>query len=408
MPLGLLALAAGGFGIGLTEFVIAGLLSDVATDLGVSIPVAGYLVSGYALAVVVGALGLTAAASRTTPKNALIGLMGLFIAGNLLSANAPNYAVMLAGRVLAALSHGAFFGIGAVLAANLVAPHRKAGAISIMFAGLTSANVLGVPLGTFLGQLHGWRSTFWAITVVGVVALVGIVALVPDVRDGANQGSGGLRAELFAFRRPQVLFSIALTVLVFGGMFGAFIYVEPLLTNVTGYAPSTVPWLLVLFGLGLFAGNLLGGRSADRALTRTLFTLITALGVILTVFGAVASHPALTAITLLLMGLFGFATVPGLQMRVLKYASDAPTLASGANIGAFNLGNALGVYLGGLTIGAGFGYVSPLWVGAGLAFAGLAVMVAATAHARRSERSERSDTTSSADSAPAPADSARA
>lgn len=388
MPLGLLALAVGGFGIGLTEFVIAGLLSDVATDLGVTIPVAGYLVSGYALAVVVGALLLTAAATRVSPKTALIGLMGLFIVGNLLSANAPNYAIMMAGRVVAALSHGAFFGIGAVLASNLVAPDKKAGAISIMFAGLTTANVLGVPLGTFLGQLHGWRSTFWAITAVGVVALIGIIALVPDVRnnDGGETGKGGLRAELFAFRRPQVLFSIALTVLVFGGMFGAFIYVEPLLTNVTGYAPSAVPWLLVLFGVGLFIGNMLGGRFADRALTPTLITLVASLGIILAVFAIVASNPVLTAIVLLLMGLFGFATVPGLQMRVLKYASDAPTLASGANIGAFNLGNAIGVYLGGLTIAAGFGYVSPLWVGAALAAAGLVVMLLATAHARNAQR----------------------
>lgn len=349
MPLGLLALAAGGFGIGLTEFVIAGLLSDVAADLQVTIPVAGYLVSGYALAVVVGALGLTAA-TRTTPKTALIGLIGLFIVGNLLSANAPNYSLMMAGRVVAALSHGAFFGIGAVLASNLVAPDRKAGAISIMFAGLTTANVLGVPLGTLLGQQYGWRSTFWVISAVGVIALIGILTLVPDVRDGGRENRGGLRAELFAFRRPQVLFSIALTVLVFGGMFGAFIYVEPLPTDVTGYSPSAVPWLLVLFGVGLFVGNVLGGRFADRALT-------------LTAFGLVAEHPALAAGALLLMGLFGFATVPGLQMRVPRYASDAPTLASGANIGAFNLGNALGVYLGGLTIGAGFGFVSPLWGG---------------------------------------------
>ncbi|RIJ76154.1 MFS transporter [Nakamurella silvestris] len=389
MPVGLIALALGGFGIGLTEFVIAGLLTDVAADLGVTIPVAGYLVSGYALAVVFGALFLTAASTRLPAKTALLGLMVLFIIGNLLSALSPNYAVMMAGRVVAALAHGAFFGIGAVLATNLVAPEKKAGAISIMFAGLTSANVLGVPLGTFLGQQFGWRSTFWAITAIGIIAFVGIAALVPAADPSAEQATGNLRAELRAFRRPQVWFSIAMTVLVFGGMFGAFIYIEPLLTQVSGFGTGAVPWLLVLFGVGLFVGNMLGGKLADRALAPTLIALMAGLTVVMVLFAVFAHVPFLAATGLLLMGFFGFATVPGLQMRVLGYASDAPTMASSANIAAFNLGNTLGVYLGGLTIAAGLGFVSPLVVGSLLSGAGLVVMLVATSRARRSDAAER-------------------
>lgn len=387
MPLGLIALALGGFGIGLTEFVIAGLLSTVAGDMGVTIPVAGYLISGYALAVVVGALALTPLLSSWHPKRALLVLMVLFVAGNALSAAATGYGLLLAGRVVAALAHGAFFGIGSVIAASLVAPDRKAGAISIMFGGLTLANVLGVPLGTFVGQQWGWRATFAVIAVVGVLAFAGIAALVPagpaqatDVSDGAR--TGGLRAELAAFRNRQVWFSLGMTVLVFGGMFGAFMYVEPLLTRVTGFDESAVPWLLVLFGVGLFAGNLLGGRWADRALARTLTALTLALAVSLVAFALLAGSRLGAAAMLLSMGFFGFATVPGLQMRVLAHASGAPTMASSANIAAFNVGNFLGVWVSGLTIAAGLGWTSPLWVGAGFATLGLGALLLAGAAGR--------------------------
>ncbi len=397
MPLGLIALALGGFGIGLTEFVIAGLLSTVAADLGVSIPTAGYLISGYALAVVLGALALPPLLGRWRPKCALLLLMGLFVVGNTLSALAPGYAVLLAGRVVAALAHGAFFGIGAVLAASLVAADRKAGAISIMFGGLTLANVLGVPLGTFVGQQWGWRATFALIAAVGVVAAAGIAALVPvssdaeppaepyaephgETHDEAgprSRATVGLRAELAAFRNAQVWLSLGMTVLVFGGMFGAFMYVEPLLTRVTGFDEAAVPWLLVLFGVGLFVGNLLGGRWADRALTRTLVLLTVALGVSLVGFALLAQSPVGAAAMLLAIGFFGFATVPGLQMRVLAHAAGAPTMASSANIAAFNLGNFLGVWVSGLAIAGGLGWTSPLWVGAGFAGLGLVVILAA-------------------------------
>ncbi|MFC5930709.1 MFS transporter [Cryobacterium melibiosiphilum] len=378
MPISLIALALGGFGIGLTEFVIMGLLPEVAADFGVTPAVAGWLISGYALSVVVGALGLTAAVTRFSRKRVLVALMVLFIAGNLLSAIAPTYEIMLAGRIIAALCHGAFFGIGSVVAADLVPENKKAAAIAIMFTGLTTANVLGVPFGTLLGQAFGWRSTFWAITAIGVVALMGLVFLVPSMK---APHAASLRGELRAFRSSQVWLSIAVTILGFGGMFGAFTYIAFTLTEVSGFASSTVPWLLIVFGVGLFLGNTLGGRAADRALDTSLIVLLAGLTAVLIFFALTAQNQVATIVSLVLMGFFGFAIVPGLQMRVMKFAPGASTLASGANIGAFNLGNALGAWLGGLLITAGGGYTAPIWAGAVAALVALLVMAAA-AHRR--------------------------
>lgn len=327
-----------------------------------------------------GAIGLTAAVTRLPRKAVLLGLLVLFIAGNLLSAIADGYALMLLGRIIAALCHGAFFGIGSVAAASMVPAHRKAGAIAIMFTGLTAANVLGVPFGTFLGQSLGWRSTFWAITAIGLIALTGIALLIPS--SPGEQGAS-LRRELGAFRSGQVWLSIVVTVLGFGGMFGAFTYIAFTLTEVSGFASGAVPWLLVLFGAGLFVGNAAGGRAADRALDRSLVIILAALAGVLAFFALTAGSPAATIFSLVLMGAFGFATVPGLQMRVMKYADSAPTLASGANIGAFNLGNALGAWLGGATISAGLGYTSPIWAGAAITVGAVVVMVAAATSARR-------------------------
>jgi DHA1 family inner membrane transport protein len=384
MPIGLIALALGGFGIGLTEFVIMGLLPEVAADLQVSEAAAGWLISGYALAVVAGALLLTAAVTRFDRKPVLAVLMVLFIVGNLVSALAPDYWTMMIGRILAALAHGAYFGIGTVVAASMVASTKKAAAIAIMFTGLTAANVLGVPFGTMLGQAAGWRSTFWAITVIGVISLVGILTLVP--RTGhAETAPGRLRSELRAFRSGQVWLSILVTILGFGGMFGAFTYIAFTLTEVTGFSATAVPWLLILFGVGLFIGNTVGGKAADRNVDRTLLAVLSLLVVVLVVFALTAGNQILTIASLLLLGGFGFATVPGLQMRVMKYADGAPTLASGANIGAFNVGNALGAWLGGVTITAGLGYTSPIWAGAGTTLLGVAVMVLAAARAKRTE-----------------------
>lgn len=383
MPAGLIALALGGFGIGLTEFVITGLLPEVATDFGVTETTAGWLVTGYALAVVVGALGLTAATTRLPRKPVLVGLLVLFIIGNTVSALAPTYGVMLTGRVVAALCHGAFFGIGAVVAADMVERGRQASAVAVMFTGLTASNVLGVPFGTFLGQAFGWRSTFWTIAAIGVVAFVGVLALVPTVRSTAP---ASLVRELGAFRSGQVWLSLGITVLGFGGMFGAFTYIAYTLTAVSGFAASTVPWLLVVFGVGLFAGNALGGRIAARSIDGTLLVVLAVLTAVLVGFALVAASPILTVVALLMMGAAGFATVPALQTRVMRYAEHAPTLASGANIAAFNLGNALGAWIGGLTIAAGLGYTSPLWSGAVITLGALGLTAAAATTARRSAR----------------------
>lgn len=363
---GLLALSVGGFGIGLTEFIISGLLSNVADDLAVSVPTAGALIWGYALAVVVGAFTVTAFLSRRPPKTALLVLLALFVAGNALTAAAPDFAVAVLGRVVTALCHGGFFGIGAVVAADLVPAHRRASAIAVMFGGLTLANVLGVPFGTLVGQHLGWRSTFWIIAVLGLVAMAGIAALVPTLSTPPEQA----KTQYAVLRRHQVVVSLALTTTMFGGVFGAFIYVEPLVTHVTGYRESAVPWLLVAFGVGLFAGNIIGGRAADKNLAATLRTLAVLLPLVLIAYGVIAPFRIPVAIALVVLGLVGFAATPAFQLRVMRFAADAPTLASAANIAAFNLGNAIGSALGGLAISIGLGWRSPIFVGAGMALVG--------------------------------------
>jgi len=355
--LALLALSVGGFGIGLTEFVVAGLLTEVAADLSVSISGAGDLIGGYALAVVPGALVITPFLMKRSPKYALAALLAFFVVGSVLSAWAPNYNAMLAGRFVTALAHGGYFGIGAVLAASLVPAGKRASAVAALFAGLTSANVLGVPLGAFIGQQFGWRMVFWLISIIGALALVGLVALVPCT--GPEPGQLPLAQQFRALVRPQVLASLLTTALVFGGMFGVFAYIEPLLREVTGYSSSAIPWLLVLFGAGLFAGNILGGRAADRNPDATVLVLSILLPFVILVLGAVAGMPVPTAILLFLLGLVGFATVPGLQARVLRHATGAATLASATNIAAFNLGNSIGVGLAGAAIAAGYGLRSP-------------------------------------------------
>ncbi|GGV14623.1 MFS transporter [Kitasatospora herbaricolor] len=380
MPLALLALAIGAFGIGTTEFVIMGLLPEVAGDFGVSIPTAGWLVTGYALGVLVGAPLMTALGTRVSRKRMLMLLMGLFIAGNLLSAVAPVFGVMIAGRLVASLAHGAFFGIGAVVAADLVAPSKKAGAIALMFTGLTVANVVGVPLGTWIGQAAGWRTTFFVVAALGVVGLAGIARLVPEIPK--PQGVR-LRHELAAFRNVQVLLAMGMTVLGFGGVFAAITYISPMMTEVAGFADSSVTWLLVLFGLGMVGGNLLGGKLADRALMPLLYVTLGSLALVLALFTVTAHNRFAAAATVTLIGALGFAAVPPLQKRVLDQASGAPTLASAVNIGAFNLGNALAALIGGMVISAGFGWTAPNWVGAALAASALLLALLSGALERR-------------------------
>ncbi|MDT9681875.1 MFS transporter [Streptomyces sp. TRM76323] len=383
MPLALLALAIGAFGIGTTEFVIMGLLPEVAAEYGVSIPTAGHLVTGYALGVVLGAPLMTVLGTRISRKRMLMLLMLLFTTGNVLSALAPAFGLMLLGRIVASLAHGAFFGIGSVVAAGLVAPEKKAGAIAMMFTGLTVANVVGVPLGTFVGQSAGWRTTFLIVAALGVLGLLGIARLVPEQPrpEGVR-----LRHELAAFRNVQVLLAMAMTVLGFGGVFAAITYITPMMTGAAGFADASVTWLLVLFGLGMVGGNLIGGRFADRALMPMLYVSLGALALVLALFTLTAHHKIAAAATLALIGALGFATVPPLQKRVLDQASGAPTLASAVNIGAFNLGNALAAWLGGLVIAAGLGITAPNWVGALLAGSALGLAVLSGALERRDRR----------------------
>ncbi|WP_354639481.1 MFS transporter [Kitasatospora camelliae] len=395
MPLALLALAIGAFGIGTTEFVIMGLLPLMAQDYGVTVPTAGLLTTGYALGVVVGAPLLAVLGTRISRKRMLMLLMGLFIAGNLVTAAAPVFGVALAGRVIASLAHGAFFGIGSIVAAGLVAPQKKAGAIAMMFTGLTVANVVGVPLGTMIGQQVGWRITFLLVAGLGVLGLAGVAALIPadrtdlvdgtDGADGAGStgGAGRIRRELAAFRNVQVVLAMLMTVLGFGGVFAAITYIAPMMTGAAGYAEGSVTWLLVLFGLGMVVGNLVGGRYADRRLMPMLFASLGALAVVLAVFSFTAHDKVLAAITIPLIGALGFATVPPLQKRVLDQTADAPTLASAVNIGAFNLGNALAAWLGGLVLTAGFGATAPNWVGAALAASALLLALVSAGLERR-------------------------
>ncbi|MGA5420901.1 MFS transporter [Streptomyces lavendulocolor] len=380
MPLALLALAIGAFGIGTTEFVIMGLLPEVAADFQVSIPTAGLLVTGYGLGVVLGAPLMTALGTRVSRKRMLMLLMVLFIAGNVLSAAAPAFEVMLAGRVVASFAHGAFFGIGSVVAADLVAPEKKAGAIAMMFTGLTVANVVGVPLGTFIGQSTGWRTTFFLVAGLGVLGLLGVAKLVPEQPkpEGVR-----LRHEFAAFRNVQVLLAMAMTILGFGGVFAAITYITPMMTDVAGYSAGSVTWLLVLFGLGMVGGNLIGGKLADRALMPLLYVSLAALALVLALFTFTAHDKVTAAVTLTLIGALGFATVPPLQKRVLDQASGAPTLASAVNIGAFNLGNSLASWLGGIVIAAGLGFTAPNWVGAALAASALVLAVLSSALERR-------------------------
>ncbi|MFD8303169.1 MFS transporter [Streptomyces sp. NPDC059690] len=376
MPAGLVALALGGFGIGLTEFVIAGLLPQVARDFDVSEAAAGRLISGYALTVAVGAIAVTAATARLPRKPVLTGLVVLFVVGNLLSALAPDYPVMLLGRMVAALCHGTFFGLGSLVARRLVAPERASRAVAVMFAGLTVANVLGVPFGALIGDRWGWRATFWAITGVGVVTAAAIAVLVPGWAGRPAPGEDeptALPAQLRSLRSRQVWLTLTATALGYGGMFGAFSYIAYTFTEVTGFSDTDVAWLLVVYGSGLVVGNIAGGRAADRNRDRALLVSLAALTATLLALGLLAGSPVAAVLLTFLLGVSGFAPVPGLITRVTDAAHGVP-LAAGANVSASNIGNALGAWLGGTAISAGLGYTAPLYVGAGIVLAGLLTM----------------------------------
>ncbi|MBZ9884764.1 MFS transporter [Mesorhizobium sp. CA10] len=356
MPLALYALTAGAFGIGVTEFVIMGLLLDVSADLGVSISAAGLLITGYALGVVGGAPLLGALTGRLPRKTLLLALMVVFTVGNLACALAPDYWTLMAARVLTAFAHASFFGVGSVVATSLVAPNRKASAIALMFTGLTVANILGVPFGTWLGQAYGWRSSFLAVTLVGVIAFTVIALLVPRDEPTATEEEETSEGTLAVLGRRPVLLGLLTTVLSWVGVFAAFTYMAPILTRVTGFSEAAVSPILLVFGGGLVAGNLLGGRLADRHLMPTVLGTLVALSAMLFVMAAAIHQPITAIIAVGLLGAAAFATVAPLQMWVLEKAEGAGQgLASSFNIAAFNLGNAIGAWLGGFVIDHGPG-----------------------------------------------------
>ncbi|MEU4143947.1 MFS transporter [Streptomyces parvulus] len=381
MPLALLALAVGAFGIGTTEFVMMGLLPDVADDLDISIPTAGHLVSAYALGVVIGAPLLAAATTRMSRRSVLIGLMALFVLGNALSAVAPGEISLLAARFVSGLPHGAFFGVGAVVATGMVTPERKARSVSLMFLGLTVANIVGVPAATAMGQQLGWRATFLGVSAIGVAAIAALVVLIP--RENAPAPAAGLRGELAALRSLPVWLALGTTVAGFGALFAAYSYITPMLTDAAGFADTSVTLLLALFGVGATAGNLLGGRLADHSLRGTLFGGLAALVVVLALFPVLMRTPVTAAASVALLGMAAFVTGSPLQLMVMEKATAAPSLASSANQAAFNLANAGGAWIGGLALAAGLGVTSPALAGAGLAVLGLGVAGAAWAVDRR-------------------------
>jgi DHA1 family inner membrane transport protein len=381
MPLPLLALAIASFGIGTTEVIIMGLLPGLSRDLGVSIPSAGMLVTGYALGVTFGAPLVALAMVRFSRKTALLLLLGVFIVGNVLCAIAPTYALLLLARILTALCHGAFFGIGSVVASTLVPQKQRSRAIALMFTGLTLANIFGVPLGTALGQAAGWRAAFWAIVPIGVLAAAAIATLLPAQKDAPPTR---LLREFSVLRRPQVVLAMSMSALASASLFSVFTYITPLLENVTGLAPHQVTFVLLLFGVGITIGNLAGGRLADW---RQMPALIGSFCVYVCVSVALAfaSHAVMPAVIgVLLWGAVAFSPGAALQTRVVDHAFEAPNLASTLNQSAFNLGNAVGAWTGGIALSAGAAYDQLPWLAAAFAAGALLLaVVSAVLGARR-------------------------
>ena len=368
----LLALGIGAFGIGTTEFAPMGMLPVIASGLAVSIPTAGLLVTGYALGVMAGAPLLTLPTGHVERKRLLIGLMALFTAGNVMAALAPSYGWLMAARLVTSLCHGSFFGVGSVVAAGLVAPERRAGAVAAMFSGLTVANVGGVPLAAWIGEHVGWRAAFAGIAGLGVAAMIALLLALPSIPGNAETH---VRAELKVMMRPAVLLALLATVLGSAAMFTVFTYIAPILQHVTHVSANTVTVTLVIYGVGLTIGNALGGHFADRALTPTLIVVFVALVVLLVLFAWTMRSAVPAIATVFAWGVATFALVPSLQARVMSVASDAPSLASSINIGAFNLGNAIGAALGGGVISAGLGYAWVSIAGAAMAAGGLALVL---------------------------------
>ena len=370
MPVSLLALALSAFAIGTTEFVIMGLLPEVAGDLRVSIPSAGWLISGYALGVAIGAPIMALLTAKLPRKRTLILLMSIFIVGNLLCALAYSYNLLMMARIITALCHGAFFGIGSVVAASLVAPGKQASAVALMFTGLTLANVLGVPLGTWFGQLFGWRATFWGVAVIGVLAFIALIISLPTNRD---EKPVNLASEIGALANGKLWLSLLMTVFFAAAMFALFSYIAPLLLQVTGMSDKGVSWTLFLIGGGLTVGNILGGKLADWKVSVSLILSFSLIAVFSLLFSWTSHALWLAEITLFLWAMATFATVPGLQINVVRHGKDATNLVSTLNISAFNIGNAFGAWAGGAVIAGGYGLTSVPVAAAVLVVAGLLV-----------------------------------
>jgi DHA1 family inner membrane transport protein len=363
------ALAVGGFGIGTGEFGIMGLLPDVAGDIGVSIPVAGHVISAYALGVVVGAPVIAVLAARLSRRTLLLALMTVFAAGNVASALAPDYEWLVGLRFLTGLPHGAYFGVASLVAATMAQPNQRARAVGRVMLGLAVATLLGVPLATSFGQTLGWRAAFAGVGAIGVLAALLIWRFVPSHPPDAD--ASPLR-ELGALRRLQVWLTLGIGAVGSGGMFAVFSYITPTLVHVSGIRETIVPFVLCVFGTGMIVGNVVGSRLADSALLPTIGGLLVWNAIVLGLLVFTAGHAWLAVINVLLIGT-GFAIVPGVQTRLMDVAADAQTLAAALNHSAFNIANALGAWLGGLVIAAGYGWTSTGWVGALLALAGIGV-----------------------------------
>lgn len=375
----IVALGVGGFAIGTGEFMIMGLLPEVARGIGVSIPQAGHVISAYALGVVIGAPVLAVLAAHWARGTLLIALMALFAVGNFASAMAPGYVSLNGLRFLAGLPHGTFFGVAALVAASLAPPERRASAVGLVMSGLTTATLLGVPMATWLGQHVGWRAAFVLVGLIAVLACVLIRRHVPNLR--AHQGTSPM-GELSALTRPQVWLTLGIGAIGFGGMFAVFSYIKPLLTEITGLSVDAVPLVLALFGVGMVAGNVLGSRLADKSLMGTIAGLLVWNALILVGFVFTAPHVVAVSFNVFLLGTL-VAIAPALQIRLMDVAGKAQTLAAALNHSAFNMANALGAWLGGLAIAAGHGWTSTGWVGLLLAMGGMAVFGASWWQDRR-------------------------
>ena len=366
MPLALLALTISAYAIGTTEFVIVGLIPTIAEQLNVTVPSAGLLVTLYAIGVAIGAPVLTALTGRVPRKMLLVGLMVLFTLGNLLAWQSPSYESLVVARLLTGLAHGVFFSVGSTIATSLVAKEKAASAIAIMFGGLTVALVTGVPLGTFIGQHFGWRETFLAVSLIGMVAIIASLILIPN--DIKNQASASIRDQLQVLTHPRLLLIYAVTALGYGGVFTTFTFLAPMMQELAGFSAPAVSWILLAYGIAVAVGNIWGGKLADRhGAVRALSFIFAALAALLLVFQFTASHSVAALLTVVVMGVFAFGNVPGLQVYVVQkaeqYTPNAVDVASGLNIAAFNVGIALGSVVGGQTV-ASLGLAQTPWIGA--------------------------------------------